>query len=1055
MSDARDVNSARETILKCIRRNRDKKVIYFNGWSSFGEAPVLRSIAQELRTIKAKKTPLELCFDIIIYIDCSAWKNRREMQKKIAEELELDIETMAMFDKQDEEDDFNGVDQDSRDVLRSVSTAIDQKLGHRKFIMIFLNGGKDAVDVSRFGINPEYRDHTIIWTFNRLYLTIREDHLEINRKLRYTDIFVFVSRPANGLTSSEFCAVLREVAANIVARHPCMQNINLTMVMECCLYELFVQYSFHRATRFAWAAHAPNYWMCDGIIKENGKKEICRSTLHQEIHWECDAHRLDLVFEMLMEDPAAPFFIVKGDDISFLERRPCRWICVTSKDLIRIHADIKTRFETASSLFVALEKCAKPPCLPNGFLKHCSNLGVLALSYCAFSFVSPPFLCCHKLRFLGLDHCSHDNTSEGEDNRNWKCLQNLWVLDLRYTEWDDILSKEKMNIMVNLREVNIEGYMCWQLIAIFHRRLPYLQRLRIIKPTHKAKTSTESSNSFMVKTELEILDLSGNRDMEKLSISSSMARSLLVLILDGCDGLDDVVVPDGLLSSLTLFSFDGYGPAARWMSSFELPLQSSERERPPDADKWVVETSKISLQGCTQLENLFVRGLPNLVELDLSGSAIKVLDLTTMVVDVPGLKRLFLLGCEHLSAIKWGSYGSMIQLNLELLCIDTRHRRVPGFTRPSLAQHKSFSLQLHATLADARLTSTLFELINHYQDRLHNFLHYVGIYYDKGVYFNIQITSSIEYGGEMIQIQPSNQQHHVLVRGYGDVFSKIGDAPMLVFPQPPTQRLDRHIEIGSGSRGLESALAKYNSLYGLMEWHVESLHMHDASTSASMPTGSLTCLKWTRVESCPRIETVFPSGPTNCANMLETIWASDLQMARCIWSKGAQSIPSFKKLQHLHLHSCPRLQFVLPVWVASFPSLETLHINRCGDLTHVFVLDGRYPQKIVTYGVPFPKLTTIHFHDLPKLQRIMCEVKMLAPALETIMIRGCFALRQLPSLQGRRRGAKRPTVEMEKDVWDALEWDGLAAGHHPDLFEPPVHSRYYRRRRLLRGTVLR
>ena len=44
---------------------------------------------------------------------------------------------------------------------------------------------------------------------------------------------------------------------------------------------------------------------------------------------------------------------------------------------------------------------------------------------------------------------------------------------------------------------------------------------------------------------------------------------------------------------------------------------------------------------------------------------------------------------------------------------------------------------------------------------------------------------------------------------------------------------------------------------------------------------------------------------------------------------------------------------------------------------------------------------------------------------------------------------------VEKEVWDALEWDGLAAGHHPSLFEPPAHSRYYRRRRLLRGTVLR
>ncbi|CAN6248655.1 unnamed protein product [Urochloa humidicola] len=103
----------------------------------------------------------------------------------------------------------------------------------------------------------------------------------------------------------------------------------------------------------------------------------------------------------------------------------------------------------------------------------------------------------------------------------------------------------------------------------------------------------------------------------------------------------------------------------------------------------------------------------------------------------------------------------------------------------------------------------------------------------------------------------------------------------------------------------------------------------------------------------------------------------------------------------------------------------------------------------------FPKLTTIHLHDLHKLQQITCEVKTIAPALETIRVRGCFGLRRLPSLQGREPGVKKPAVEMEKDVWDALEWDGLAAGHHPDLFEPPLHSRYYRRSRLLRGTVLR
>jgi hypothetical protein len=203
---------------------------------------------------------------------------------------------------------------------------------------------------------------------------------------------------------------------------------------------------------------------------------------------------------------------------------------------------------------------------------------------------------------------------------------------------------------------------------------------------HKADTSIDSSSSLFVDktTELEILDLSGNRDMINLSISSSMARSLQTLILDGCDGLENVVVHDGLPSSLRSFSFDGYGSATRWTSSsFKLPPESSEQRHTSDADTSAVKTSKISLQGCTQLENLFVSGLPNLEELDVSGSAIKVLDFGTMVINVLGLKRLILLGCEHLRAIKWATLDSVEQL--ELLCVDCGHTTMEStWTLPSI-----------------------------------------------------------------------------------------------------------------------------------------------------------------------------------------------------------------------------------------------------------------------------------------------------------------------------------------------------------------------------------
>ncbi|XP_062225640.1 uncharacterized protein LOC133924217 [Phragmites australis] len=1047
---ARTVDGAVAEILDYIRIYRDKKVIYFCTWSGFGTAPILKSLAQK----SMKNLPPELCFDRVIYMDCSAWENRRTVQRKIAEELKLDHATMAMFDKQDEEDDFNGVDHSSRDVIRSVAEVIAQTLWAINCMLIFINGSDDEVDVSRFGLSPGYRDHVIVWTFQRRFPTMYHpnDEDEKEGKLRYTDLFLRNFRMGYKLTTSKFSALLREEAAIRVPRNPCLVDIDLTLVTDCCLYELFLHYGFHRATGFAWAAHASNFWVCDGIIKGDRTREIS-NVLHQEISWECDASVLESVFEKLMKDQNSPFWVVK-DKIAY-EKRPFRWIFVTSKNL-KVQENMQTIFETVSSLFVAFERSNNPQRLPNGLFNYCSSLGVLILSCCAFSFASPPFLLCHGLRFLGLDHCTNGNTSAGEDYTKWICLCSLWVLDVRYTDWDEILTEEKMNLMANLRELNIEGVCCWQFASRLQGRLPYLQRLRIIKPTHEAETSIDSSNSFMDKTKLEILDLSGNSDMNNLPASLSMASSLQVLILDGCDGLENFVLPSGFPSSLRSFSFDGYGSASHWKSTVDLPPESSRPKRPSDANKRdIVETLKISLQGCTQLENLFLRGLPNLVELDLSGSAIKVLDFKIMVVDVPNLKRLFLLGCEHLRAIRWGSDDdSFIPQKLELLCIDTRPGRALGCTRPSLGQHKSFGLQVHAILADVRLARCLADLIYGHP----------AAYQDK--YFDIHITTSTVHGAVVQpkatskeKIIPSDQQHHyVLSDRYGDVFTKIGDAPMQAFPQPLTQHSDRHIEIGDGGLSLESELAnspvQINLAY-MMSQHAESLHVHDISTSVSMPAGP--SVRWCRVERCPNLDTVFATGTDSWFEQLETIWASDLLMARCILDKYKTRRWNrvFDNLQHLHLRSCPRLQFVLPVFeIDSFPNLKTLHVIHCGDLRHVFVLDEMPPEEIAVRGVSFPKLATIHLHDLPNLRQI-CEVKMLAPALETIRIRGCFGLRRLPTVAAREPGAKRPTVEMEKDVWDALEWDGLAADHHPDRFEAPVHySRYYKRR-LLRGTVLR
>ncbi|TVU43706.1 hypothetical protein EJB05_10194, partial [Eragrostis curvula] len=970
---------------------------------------------------------------------------------------------MDMFDKEDEEDDFRGVDPASRDVIRDVAAVTNQIMRMTRSMIIFLNGSDEEVVLSRFGVT-EYNDNIIIWTFTRRFPTrgLQSQYMDrveqIASKLRYTNIFIYGFIWSSGLrnaTRSELSALVREEATSVIARHPCMQEDDLAMVIDCYLYVLFLHHTgFYEGTRRLWANHGANYWICDGIIQGDRTREISKA-LYQEINFDCNDDSFDSnVFKQKMIPPESSYYLVYGDDGDFSSRiigkRPARWISITSKKKIA-GEKMKSILGNASSIILAFESTNSPHGLPNDLMEQCSNLRVLILSYCAFNFVSPLFQHCHTLRFLGLDHCINNNTTELETTEytsaKWACLHSLRVLDLRCTDWDEILSEENMDLMGNIMELNIEGFMCCQFTSQLEGRLPNLERLRIVKPLRPAEASKDIDNSFVGKAKLEVLDLSGNNDMKKLPTSLSKASNLQVLVLDGCDGLENVVLCNPLLRS---FSFDGYGPAHNWTSVVELPPESSRPKCPSNGDKKKdVKTSVISLEGCRQLENMFLRGLPNLEELDLSGCAIKILDLETMVVDVPRLKRLFLLGCEHLRSIRWGSYKDK-RHELELLCVDTRP--AGRVHRPSIAHSNSIGLRVHAITADARFTRSLWIPIDKST---------------KKKFIDIRITSSNIYGersSEEMSKLPCDQKHHVVpaTRLYNDVFNNDALTLMEAFPEPPTSQLDRHIEIGEGSRNVGGEVEVYDYFVGnlnsLMTYYIDSLHVHDTSASTAMARAYFNELKWCRVERCPRLDPVFPRGAY--PNVLETIWASHLLMARCIWSKGPTNLDyNFVRLRHLHLRSCPSLQFALPTLKrSSFDNLETLHIIHCGSLRHVFELDKDYKSSMVQ----FPKLTTIHMHDVPALHQI-CEVKMYAPALETIRTRGCWNLHRLPALEEgvTRRPAveegltRRPAVEMEKDVWDALEWDGVVAGHHPSLYQAPVHSRHYKRQRLLRGTVLR
>ena len=122
--------------------NTNEYIFYFDGWRGYGKTAFLSYMARMLPSMKGP--PPGCRFGRIIYLDCSMWESKRAMQRKLAEELKLDRKTMAMFEEQDEEDDFYGVDRASRDVIRNVAAVIDQTLRGSRFMVIFINGSDDG-----------------------------------------------------------------------------------------------------------------------------------------------------------------------------------------------------------------------------------------------------------------------------------------------------------------------------------------------------------------------------------------------------------------------------------------------------------------------------------------------------------------------------------------------------------------------------------------------------------------------------------------------------------------------------------------------------------------------------------------------------------------------------------------------------------------------------------------------------------------------------------------------------------------------------------------------
>ncbi|EMS52445.1 hypothetical protein TRIUR3_28184 [Triticum urartu] len=679
---------------------------------------------------------------------------------------------------------------------------------------------------------------------------------------------------------------------------------------------------------------------------------------------------------------------------------PNRWI---------LYGDNFIAHPESTSLFLAAATSGSDPplwSLPNDMFHQSENLHVFKLCRCTFHFSSPPFHCCHNLRFLGLDCCQDLQPKEDrkQDTTRMEFFKSLWVIDICNTHWDLPSSPEIIGQMAaNIREMHIRRGSFWHIIFA-SGQLHDLRKLRVIDPTCSWET--------------------GGKDEFTVLPSLSTSTSLKTLVLDGCVGLEHV---EGLPPSLESFILDA---------------------RPRNDDFKEAKISHISLVGCARLSDFTLRrSLPNLEELDLSGTGVKTLDLTTQVVQVPRLHNIILLGCLQLHCILWPEKGlptlTMLHIGTSVCPVQIKQHDV-YVTIMDLRFFQSLVLQSNARFnSQFCWTSTRF-------------------------YINLCVPCTTNVKGQ------SQMKKKMGPCNSGQIMAP--PIPKSLTPNTYTTYIDIsvgniiidhsynnrmqfqpsgcHVEIGMeiSNAGVESEQAINAIIFAMNK--AKSLHVHENSSittvilSEHMISLSRMSLRWKdlkecHVVRCPKMHTVFTINYYYpCFHEIQSFWAADLLMVHCIWSKGRTHSgidnTSFVKLKSIHLYSCPRLKFVLPLlWTISrsyLPNLENLHIVNCGYLKTVFPVHPGLRESVLE----FPSLKHIHLYELPKLQHI-CVVKMLTLKLERVWLRGCWTLRRLPAV-GRD---SHPVVDCEKDWWEKLEWDGLEAGHHPSLFEPR-HSSYYK-----------
>ncbi|CAL4982124.1 unnamed protein product [Urochloa decumbens] len=749
-------------------------VIYFDGWDGLGASAVLWEVGRRLTTDGE--------FSHIIHINCSKWESRRATQRALAKQLQLPHHVMQMFDAQDE-DDYNGVGQGSRleipKVAREIYQHVQKQLS-RRFLVIFNNGSCEEIDLESFGFPLSgYSWNKLLWSFQggfRLYPKTEADRaLESTRK---TDVLLLAS--SSNLSEDNFSGILRHEAGEVARGITSIGGIDWTAAAANSF--VYTMRLCGMGGQYDLATHGCNYWRCDGVIQlQQGDED---AGADDTLWLSCDAMEREMQL-----------------DADYHQRLP-------SPSLVarRLHGRIASW--TSPSYGSMLIPPDQHGHIPKAMFQQYDKLCVLKLSACAFSLQSPPFICCHSLRFLWLDHCRDDESSRNrvgnqlEDSRQF--FQRLWVLDSRANGvWFSASANDKM----------------------------------------------------------ELLDFSGNSGYKGLYVRSS------------CNNLETVII-DGS-SALEVISFNG----------------------------------------CAKLKNLLLSGLfPQLYSLDITGTAVKTLDLGAM--EAPKLDSLFLHDCGKLCAILWPPqdrrkrYLGKLRIGTtrkdgSIIVAADRIGRTPAEFAWRIPARVEFDWYISAR--DARLLGSLVPVKDYFGPNI------VGM--------EISTTTLLRPSRLRVNTAGGNRDvsaglkdtdmHQQAVEGDDDVW-----AIMWACPAPPRLQYDdcyTHIEDQMTRAKFQASI----TVPGFMCDNAKILHVHNSMMVYGISLPSSSKMAWESLET------------------LEIMWCGDLVgIIEDYTGRSRVIFIGFPRLKHIHLHELPMLRRILniPRFPIFAPYLETVKIRGCWGL---------------------------------------------------------------------------------------------------------------------------